>query len=57
MPSGRRPYDPYTRYYNVISVVTREMVCIALTMMALHDQEVKADVLNAYVMAPNCEKI
>ena len=39
------------------SVVTREMVCLALTMAALHDLEVKAaDVLNAYVMAPNQEK-
>ena len=40
------------------SVVTRETGCIALTMVALHDQEVKAtDVLNTYVMAPNHEKI
>ena len=40
------------------SVVNRETVCIALTMVALHDLEIKAaDVLNAYVMAPNCEKI
>ena len=39
-------------------VVTRETVCIALTMAALHDLVVKAaDVLNAYVMAPNHEKI
>ena len=36
----------------------RETVCIALTMAVLHDLEVKAaDVLNAYVMAPNHEKI
>ena len=40
------------------SVVTRETVCIALTMAALHDLEVKAtDVLIAYVTAPNHEKI
>ena len=40
------------------SVVTRETVCITLTMAALHNLEVKAaDVLNAYVMATNCEKI
>ena len=29
------------------SVVTRETVCIALTMGALHDLEMKTDVLNA----------
>ena len=40
------------------SVVTRKTVCIALTMAALHDLEVKAvDILNTFVMAPNCEKI
>ena len=40
------------------SEVTRETICISLTMVVLHDQEVKAaDVLNTYVMAPNCEKI
>ena len=39
-------------------VVTREFVCIALTMAGLHDLEVKAaNVLNAYVMAPNHEQI
>ena len=38
------------------SVVTRETVYIALTMVALHNLEVKAaDVFNAYLMAPNCE--
>ena len=36
---------------------TREMICIALTMVVLHNLEVKvADVLNTYVMAPNREK-
>ena len=40
------------------SVVMRDTVCIALTMAVLHDLKVKAaDVLNAYVMAPNHEKI
>ena len=37
-------------------IVSRETVCIALTMAALHDLEVKAaSVLNAYLMAPNKE--
>ena len=37
-----------------LSVVIRETVSIALTMAPLYDQEVKAaDLLNAYVMAPN----
>ena len=40
------------------SVVTRETVHIALTMMVLHDLEIKAaDVLKAYLTAPNREKI
>ena len=40
------------------SVVSREMVFIALTMVVLHNLEVKAaDVLNDYVTAPNLEKI
>ena len=40
------------------SVIMRETVCIALPMVVLHDLEVKAtDVLNAYVTAPNREKI
>ena len=50
MPSDGRPYDPHTGCYS--------LACIVLTMAALHDLEVKAaDVLNAYVMAPNQEKI
>ena len=36
-------------------MVARETVCIALTMVALHDLEVKA--ADAYVMAPDREKI
>ena len=40
------------------SVVTRETVHITFTMVALHDLEVKAaNVLNAYVMVPNHEKV
>ena len=39
-------------------VATRETVHNALTMEALHDLEAKAgDNLNAYVMAPNREKM
>ena len=49
-------HTPDTITYS--SVVMRETVCIALTMAMLHDLEVKAaEVLNAYVMAPNHEKI
>ena len=40
------------------NVVTRETVHIALTMTASHNLEVKAaEILNAYVMAHNREKI
>ena len=40
------------------SVVKRETLCITLTMAALHDLQVKeANILNAYVMTPNHEKI
>jgi hypothetical protein len=40
------------------SVVGREAVCIALTLAALNDLEVKvADIMNAYVTAPTQEKI
>ena len=39
-------------------MISRETVCIALTVAALHDLEVKAaDILNACVMAPHREKI
>ena len=49
-------HTPDTITYS--SVVTRETLCIALTMAALHDLEVKvAEVLNAYVAAHNHEKI
>ena len=37
-------------------IVSRETVCIALTMAALHDLEVKAaDILNLYMIVPNRE--
>ena len=50
---GVRPYDPYTRCLYSLQCVMRE-IHIALTMMALHDVEVKAlDVLNAWVLTPN----
>ena len=40
------------------SIVTREMVRLALTIVALNDLEVKSgDVLNAYLTAPNSKKI
>ena len=40
------------------SVVSRETVCITLTLAALNDLEVKyGDVLNAYITAPVKEKI
>ena len=40
------------------SVVSRETVCIALTLASLNDLEVKCgDVLNAYITAPVKEKI
>ena len=40
------------------SVVLRETVCIALTIAALNDLEVKCgDVLNSYITAPVKEKI
>ena len=45
-------------FITYFSVVTRETVCIALTMAALLDLEVKsADVLHAYMMVPKIEKI
>ena len=48
MPSDGGPSDPDAITSNV---VTKETVCIALTMAALHNLDVKvADVLNTYVM-------
>ena len=43
---------------NYASVVSRETVCIAMTLAALNDMEVKCeDVLNAYITFPVKEKI
>ena len=54
MVRGHVTHTPDSITYS--NVVTRETVCIALTVTALHDLEVKAtDILNAYVMAPNRE--
>ena len=40
------------------SIVPREAVCLALTIAALNDLEVKAAyIMNAYIMAPTKEKI
>ncbi len=40
------------------SMVSSETVCIALTLAALNDLEVKAaDILNAYISAPIKEKV
>ena len=56
MVGGHLTHTPDNITYS--SLVTRETVCIALKMAALHDLEVKAaDVLNAHVMVPNLEKI
>ena len=53
---GHMTNTPDTITYS--NVVTRETVCIALTMAALHDLGFRAaDVLNTYVTTPNCEKI
>ena len=39
------------------SIFSRDSVCIALTIAALHDLEVKsADTMNAYLRAPKVEK-
>ena len=49
-------HTPNTITYS--SVVTRETVLIALTIVVLHDLEVKAaHALNAYVTAPNYENM
>ena len=58
MPSGGRPYDPYTRCDYILQCGGQRNCMQCLTMSALHDLEVKAaDVLNAYMMIPNKEKI
>ena len=49
-------HTPDTITYS--STATRETLCIALTMAALRNLEVKAgDIFNPHVMAPNREKI
>jgi hypothetical protein len=53
---GHETKPPATLTY--ASVVSRETVRIALTLAALNDLEVKAsDIQNAYLTAPNAEKI
>jgi hypothetical protein len=48
---GHMTGAPTTMTY--ASVVSRETVCIALTIAALNDLEVKAaDILNAYISGP-----
>ena len=40
------------------SIVSRETVCLALTIAALNDPEIKVgDVLNAYITAPITKKV
>ena len=56
MPSNGRPYD--TRFYYLLQCGYKRDSVHCPTMAALHDQKVRAaDLLNAYVMAPNREKI
>jgi hypothetical protein len=53
---GHRTEDPPTVTY--ASVVSRETVCLALTIAALNDLEVKfGDGLNAYITKPITEKV
>ena len=56
VPRGHETEPPSSITF--ASVVSRETVCIALTLAALNDLEVKAsDIQNAYLTAPNAEKI
>ena len=53
---GHKTKAPPTITY--ASVVSHESVCLALTMAALNDLEVKVgDVLHAYITAPFTEKV
>ena len=53
---GHMTHTPDTITYS--SVYTREIVHSVLTITVLHGLEVKAaEILNMYVMAPNCKKI
>ena len=55
MAGAHLTHTPDVVTYSI--VITKETLCIALTMAALHDLEVKgADVLDAYMMALNREK-
>ena len=57
-PSGRRLNYLDAIYATYSSAVTYEVVCIALTMAALHDLGVRtANALNTYVIYPNTEKL
>jgi hypothetical protein len=52
---GNTTDTPHTMTY---AVVSRESVCIALTLAALNDLDVKmADIENAYLLAPITEKV
>ena len=54
--SGHRTKAPATITY--ASMVSRETVCLALTIVSLNDLKVKVgDVLNAYITAPVKEKV
>ena len=56
MAGGHKTEAPATTTY--ASVVSRETVCLALTIAALNDLEVKVgDVLNAYITAPITKKV
>ncbi len=56
MAGGHQTKAPVTITY--ASVVSRETVCLALTIASLDDLEVKVgDVLNAYITAPAKEKV
>jgi hypothetical protein len=56
MAGGHMTETPASNTY--ASVVSRESVCIAVTLAALNDLEVKsADIENAYLTAPVTEKI
>ncbi len=56
MGGGHRTKAPATITY--ASVVSRETVRLALTIMSLNDLEVKVgDVLNTYITAPVKEKV
>jgi hypothetical protein len=53
---GHRTEAPATITY--ASVISRETVCLALTIATLNALQVKVgDVLNAYIMAPVTEKV